>query len=151
MVDLLQLQQYLDDVKAAVPAIKTTYLVIDDSQIVEIMKDIRESDNLILLALVPSHAVTGNDADALRSKDIMAFLVLKKAERKIRHSEFINNLHSCQQAIKEVQLKMLNDMGDDENCIFLRQLEPASVTIDPVWSLAGTDGYEMNFYLHTNL
>ena len=151
MVDLLQLQQYLDEVKSAVPAIKTTYLVIDDSQIVEIMKDVRESDNLILLALVPSHAVTGNNYDNSQSKDIMAFLVLKKAERKIRHSEFINNLHSCQQAMRAVELKLLIDMADDENCSFLRQLEPSSLTIDPVWSLAGTDGYEMNFYLHTNL
>ena len=152
MVDLLQLQQYLDVVKEAIPAINTTRLVIDDSQIVEIMRDIKESENLILLGIVPSHAVSGQDIDDMRSKDMLAFLVLKKVDRKVKHSEFIDNLHSCQKAIREVEFKLLNDYADIENCSsFLRQLIHSSITIDPVWGLAGTDGYEINFSLHTNL
>ena len=82
----------------------------------------------------------------------MAFLVLKKVDTKVKHSVFIDNLHSCQQAIRAVELKLLNDMADDDNCAsFLRQLDPSSITIDPVWGFAGTDGYEINFSLHTNL
>lgn len=152
MIDLLELEQYLDEIKEAVPAIKTTYLVIDDSQIIEIVKDIRESDNLILLGIVPSHSVSGSNVDNLRSKDIMAFLVVKKADRKIKHSDFIANLYSCQQAIRAVELKMLSDMANDDNCgSLMRQLEVTSIDINPIYYLAGTDGYEINFYLHTSL
>jgi hypothetical protein len=152
MVDILRLQEYLDEVKEAVPAINITRLVVDDSQIIEIMKDIREKDNLILLAIIPSHSVTGTNIDSLQAKDSMAFLVVKKVDRSLKHTEFINNLHSCQQAIKAVELKLLNDMSNDENCTsIMRQLEPTSINIEPVWGLAGTDGYEINFYLHTSL
>jgi len=152
MVDLLQLQQYLEEVKAAVPAIKTTRLVIDDTQITEIIKEIKVSDNLILLGIVPAHQVRGTSYDNVQSKDIMAFLVLKKADRKEKHSVFITNLHKCQQAIRAVQLKLLTDMDDDENCgSFLRQLDVGSMAIDPVWQLGGADGYEINFSLYTSI
>jgi len=152
MTDLLRLQDYLAKIKSKVPAIKTAHLVIDDSQLTDIMKDLKESDNLILLALLPSHTMQGQDEDDVHSKDLMAFLVLKKADRKIKHAEFINNMHSCQEATRAVITKLILDKPDfEDGCSILNMLAAASITASPIWNLAGADGYQIDFELHSNL
>jgi hypothetical protein len=152
MIDLLQLQQYLEHLKENVPAINTAKLAIDDTQITAIVRDLKESDNLILLAIVPSHKLQGQDEDDVHTLDQLAFLVLKKVDRKVSHADFIINLHSCQVAAKEVVSRLIIDKTEyNDGCSFLNRLSVSSFKIDPVFALAGTDGYEIEFLLQTYL
>lgn len=150
MIDLLKVQEYMDDIKLNIPEIKTTYLVIDDSQITDIVKDLKESDNLILLGIVPSSEAEGQDEDDVKDKDIMAFLVLKKADRKVKHKTFVENLILCQKAAIAIKNKLAVDKQEYNNgCSFLNLLHVPSLRVDPIWSLAGTDGYEINFFMYS--
>lgn len=152
MIDLIEIEQYLEHVKDSVEAIKTTRLVIDDSHINEVLRELKESDNLLLLGLIPSHQTDGQDVDDVTSKDIMAILVLKKADRKIKYSDFIANMHTCQQAAKQIRLKLMGDMeAYNDGCSFLSMLNVPSISIDPIYGLGGADGYEINFNFNTHI
>jgi hypothetical protein len=152
MIGINTVRQYLEHIKQALPAIKTAHLVIDDAQINEYVKDLKDKDNLILLALVPSHRPEGKDEDNVRDKDMMCFLVLKKAERKIKPAEFMDNLALCQQTAQQLRYLLIQDMDEyNDGCSFLSQLDVASISLDPTYNLGGTDGYEINFSMYSNL
>ena len=151
MVDIKRLQDYLQEIKDKVPAITITYLVIDDSQITELMKEVKDRD-MVLLALVPSHGLEGAHEDNVRSKDLMAFLVMHKADRKMKHVDFIDNLHKCQLAGKEIVNKLILDKPDfEDGCSIINMLEVPSIKMDPVWQLAGADGYQIDYFLYSKL
>lgn len=152
MLDILQFRNYLEHLKETVDGINSVHLAIDDSQIADFVKDMKQSDNLVLVGIIPSHQAQAADEHSLMNKDLVALLVLRKADRKLRHNEFIEALHSCQLAAKAIELQLLHDMYSyNGGCSFLQMLEPGSINIDPLYALAGTDGYEINFSLRSHL
>lgn len=152
MLSINELKDYLEELKEAIPALKSSYLVIDDSQVGETLKEHRESGNLILYGFIPSHKGLGQTADDARVKDLAAFMVLRKVDRNQRHDTFIENMATCQAAANAIYKKMLEDMHDDEHCYpFTARIDIASIEINPVWQLAGADGYDISFSLLSNL
>lgn len=152
MLDIMQFQTYLEHLKETIPAINTVHLAMDDDQIADFVKDMRSSDNMLLVGIIPSHQPRSVNEDTVMNKDLVALLVLQKGDRKIKHSEFLQVLHGCQLAAKTIELQLLEDMYSyNGGCSFLSLLEVDSITIEPVRALAGTDGYEINFSMLTLL
>lgn len=151
MILLNTLKAYLQHVQEVYPQIKKADLVTDDNQINKFVEGCREGD-IILMMLIPSVATQGNNEGAVHDKDRTMFILVSKNDRKIRHSQFIDKMAICQELINNLRKKLINDMeAYNDGCSFLSQLEISSIGIDPVFNLSGTDGYEMEFSLKSDV
>lgn len=145
-----QVQQYGESLLTKVPDLKKFFLVVDDSQVVKVLNDISEDDNLILLGFIPSHRSEGTNVDNVQNRDFTLWMVLNKVDRNDGQDAFIASFQRCQLAAKAVEKQMLADKPNFNNiCSLMRQLQVASIEINPVWALAGCDGYEINYQLLT--
>ena len=134
----------------SIPELNKFILVVDDSQIVKEMKDITYDDNLILVGFIPSHKADGTDVDNVQNRDFTLWMVLNKVDRNDGQEAFIASFKKCQLAALEIEKKMLADKPNLGNgCTMMRQLQVATIDINPVWALAGCDGYEINYQLLT--
>lgn len=148
MTSPIELQEYLEHCVAKIADIKTQFAVIDDGQIPKLISDLAERDNLLLFGILPSYGTDAKDEDAARSRDYFSFLILKKGDREIKHSEFIGNMQRCMIAANDFRKLLFEDIAAYKNgCSFLTSLRPETIKIDPLWNFCGMDGYEI--YLET--
>jgi hypothetical protein len=151
MILIEQVEQYGYKLVQDIPELKKFLLVLDDSQLTKFMSKISIDDNLILVGFIPSHETTGTNVDNVQNRDNMLWMVLNKVNRGDGMEAFVDSFKKCQLAAKEVEKQMLEDKPRFGNgqCTLMKQLEVASIKIDPVWALAGCDGYEINYSLLT--
>lgn len=148
MLTVLEFQEYVDHCVAAMDSISKGFVVIDDGQVPKLVTELTGADTMILLGILPSYGTEANDEDSAKSRDMMSFLMLSKAERTEKHSDFIKRLDSCVLAAKEFRVKLIMDIQNyQDGCSFLTQLIPKSIKIDPIWNFCGMDGYEI--YMET--
>lgn len=152
MVDITKIRDYADEVLVQIPEIKKRYIVMDDSQLSKVMMDVKVSDYFILVGFIPSHKLEGANADTAKTKDRSIWLILHKVDRNKGADYLLDMMAQNQQATKKLIQKMLNDsVMTDNTCGLMRMLEVNSITVDPVWSLAGCDGYEIYYQMKTNI
>lgn len=150
MILIEKVEEYGARLIATVPELKICLLVCDDSQLADVMKDITHSDNIILVAFIPSHEVLGTNVDNVQDLDSLLWMALEKTDVKDGHQEMINSFKRTQIAIKKIKNQMLEDKPNFSDCgNTMKKLEVASIKIDPIWRLAGTNGYELNYRLIT--
>lgn len=151
MILISKVQEYGENLLTKIDDLKKFIMVLDDSQLVSEMSDISEDQNLILVGFIPSHKSEGGNVDDVQNRDFMLWMVLNKVDRQQGQEAFIASFKKCQLAAKEVEKQMLADKPNLGNspCTLMRQLQIPSISIDPVWALAGCDGYEINYQLLT--
>lgn len=150
MILIDKLETYGEKLITLIPDLKKFILVVDDSQLVKEMSNVTFDDNLILVGFIPSHKADGTNVDNVQNRDFCLWMVLNKVDRNDGQEAFIASFKRCQLAAKEIEKQMLTDkpnLGD--GCTMMRQLQLATIDINPVWALAGCDGYEINYQLLT--
>jgi hypothetical protein len=151
MVDLLLIKDYADQIMQEIPEFTKSLIVMDDSQLNKIISGITTKDGFVLVGFIPSHKLEGKTADDVKTKDRSLWLVLHKVDRDKGLVYLFDKMVSSQALTKKLVKKMLNDsVMTDNTCGLMRMLLVPSLSIDPVWSLAGCDGYEINYELKTN-
>ncbi|MCB6097725.1 hypothetical protein [Flavobacterium psychrophilum] len=150
MILLEKIEQYGAHLLAEIPDLKKFYLVVNDSQIVKVLNEINEDDNLILIGFIPSHKSEGTNQDNVQNRDFSLWMVLNKVDRNDGQEAFIASFKRTQIAASAIEKQMLTDKPNfGGQCSLMRQLQVASIEINPVWALAGCDGYEINYQLLT--
>lgn len=152
MITISNLRTFTAEVLAEIPEFNKQLIVIDDSQLSKFMSDISEDDNLIFVAVIPSHKMNGNNSDDAMPLDLMLFMVLNKFDRQDGQEAFLNSMELCQLATKKLIDKMIANKRDETKmCGIMKFLQVQSISVDPVWELLGCDGYEINFQLKSRL
>lgn len=144
MISPKRLREYLIEIKDEITEINRCRLVIDDSQVVEILKSMRSSDNLLLLGVIPEYnSGASRDLDNINWQTDTAFLILKYVNYSSLSEEGEANVwEETFQAAKKLQEKILYDAGAGSNtCPELSNIIERSLDIKPVWKLGGTNGY----------
>jgi hypothetical protein len=150
MITIAQIKGYGNKLMSLIPEIKKVILVVSDSQLVEMMNDISDSENLILVAFIPSHQSDGSDVDNVQNRNSTLWLILNKIDRNEGHDAIMDSFEKTQPTALAIQKQMLLDKSNSSGtCSLMRQLIVNSINIDPVWALAGCDGYEINYQLTT--
>jgi hypothetical protein len=150
MILIEQIEQYGAHLLTEIPDLKKFILVLDDSHIVKELKDVNEDDNLILIGFIPSHKSEGTNQDNVQNRDFSLWMVLNKIDRNDGQEAFIASFKRTQLAAAAIEKQMLIDKPNfGGQCSLMRQLQVASIEINPVWALAGCDGYEINYQLLT--
>ena len=143
MITINQIATFLESVKDEIPGINKTFLFIDDSHLTSHLRDVSESDNSILVGIIPSHDTQGNDVDTVQYVDYLLFMILNKRDSR-NYAETITKLANAQSITKKFVQKLLSDATDDSKpCSFLKKLDANSISIDPIWDLAQCDGYSI--------
>lgn len=149
MITIEKIEQYGNKLKDTITDIRHFIMVVDDSQLVNEVKDITDDQNLILVGFIPSHKSDGSSVDDAQNRDFTLWMILNKVDRR-NQQEFIQSFKRCQAAALEIEKQMLADKPSFGNqCTMMRQLEVKSILIEPVWAFAGCDGYEINFEMKT--
>jgi hypothetical protein len=149
MILIEKVEEYGTKLLNDISVIKKFLIVCDDSQLAKEVKDYTDSDNIILVGFIPSHETIGTNVDNVQDVDVMLWLVLEKNDSKGGHQATIESFKRTQLAVKAIKTQMLNDKPNFSCSNTMKELEVASFAIDPVWGLAGCDGYEINYKLKT--
>ncbi|MFY0481470.1 hypothetical protein ACI6PS_02595 [Flavobacterium sp. PLA-1-15] len=151
MIDIAKVEAYAEELKSKIPEITSTLIVIDDTQLSKCLADFSIGD-CFLVGFIPSHQLDGTNADNAMSSDHMLWLVLNKIDRNEGTDHFMIKMKLAQKITKDVIKQMLEDKpGFGGSCGIMKFLQIPTIKADPVWSLNGCDGYEINYSLKTGL
>lgn len=141
------LTEYTKELKEYIEPINFHRVVIDDSELVLYLQDLRKSDNMILMAVIPEISTQSRDEDNFLLRASHSFLVLEKtSESNMRYDDGIEMWERTYQAAEDIVRKMMEDKTA-ATCTFLRRLNPSSITISPVWKKASTNGWMITYSL----
>lgn len=155
MLQINRIREYQVEVKNLLldasnkPLFGYTTMVVDDSQLSRVLKERSESDNTMLISIVPDHVVTGSD-DALLIQNAVSFFILDKtAYSEHDHDSFIDIFTSTQSKALAFVKQLLKDKDRPRgsSCSFLSWLKPNSITIFPIWGKDDCNGWQIDFTL----
>lgn len=145
MLSINRLYEYLAESKSEIERIKSIKLVVDDSEIVNELDAHKESDNMILMGVIPIYDTSGSNDDAITHNNYLMFLVLEKTNySKFKNQdERVSMWNRTHEVIKEFEEKLISDKSDSEDgkCPELKDLDVRSIRIEPVWKLGGCNGW----------
>ena len=153
MITPAAVKAILNEMKATIPGIKTSELVVNESQLANFVKELSEEDNNILLGIIPEAAMVG-DQDSLKWNNALLFFIFKKtSSRDVTHNDFIdifNETLNCANQLVEILLaEKSGDNGDF--CGIANELVEDSIDVQPVWNYFGCNGYLVKISLLTNV
>ncbi len=151
MLLISDFRTYVSGLNTFFAEIERNEVVIDDSQITRFLEDCPDDNKYIILGILPKHKPMGNE-DTIQSIDTASILILKKVTRSDQdHNAFLNNFEEAQILTRAVVLKLRADKMNEENlCSIMKFLTIESIDVNPIWALAGCDGYEIDFSLQTH-
>jgi hypothetical protein len=153
MLNLTHLNQFLIDAKASIDTINFTDLVADDSELVSILKDRKETDNHYLIAVIPDYKLTGNENSLKWNNQLMFMVVSKASSRTITKAERNTIIGEVQQTAKAViELILEKKSGDNGDfCGMMNEVIEDSILMTIVWEKAQCHGWIIEIDLLTKV
>ena len=141
----LQLKALLLQIQNAIPQIKKSWCVVDDSQLSTKISDCRNEDNMLLVGMIPNYGTTGTNADSYRDTTQGMIMILEKTDySNLTDDEFIDLFERTYQVAKSVR-NMLLQLATEGCNSSVRNIFVDSLTIEPVWKKSDCNGYLINF------
>lgn len=148
MFRISQLKEYAQVLKDSVDELKSCHMAVTVEELSQILAKHKKDENLLLLALVPSHDMAGGQHDA-QWINICGFFILEKTDYKHGRAEFLEIFERTQEAAYKVVEKMREDKdtGGGIYCNFLAGLDESSISIEPIKMQDDCNGHylELNF------
>lgn len=139
------LQSYVQELQDSIKALNFNRVVIDDGEVVKYLQDLRTSDNMILLGVIPEMTANSRDEDNFQLKGSHLLMILEKtSDSNMRYDDAMAMWERTYQAAEDVVRKLMTDKVEGD-CATLRRLDPNSITIVPVWKKASTNGWLITF------
>lgn len=139
MILLSKFDQLCTDIRAAVPAIKTQFIVADEEHAVTKLKD---TAGVILLAIIPSAVREGENNAGIDADDTW-FFILEKGPVDQSNQKEIEQYTRLQEII--LQVREFIEEGFANADPRLRRYRPASTKIDPEYKeFGGFNGWSMS-------
>lgn len=148
MIDVNFLISYAERLKNAIESINYKQVIVDRDQLVKFLEERTKEDKHMLFMLIPSYGTEGkNDDDMLKRADTVIFVLQKTDYSSLKHDEFLQIIQETLMTAKAIEDKMKADKNDfsEEGCMYMKQLNVASINIDPVWGLAECNGWTIEF------
>lgn len=140
------LKQYTQELQEQISGLNKWRCVVDDSQLIHFLSEHQQSDNNILMSVIPDFGTRARDIDNAMLTPSTAFYVLKKTDYSSHnHDEFLDIFIETFDQCQDIVTKMLNDAT--QGCEVIRYLKPESITITPVWGKASCNGWVINVNL----
>lgn len=152
MIGVKRLYEWLVETKAEIAEINSVDLVVDDSELANLVGTKTPSDNYILLGVIPEFDTSPTvDEDTITHNNFLMFMVLKKMDYSKFKSqdERIDFWDESQQVISKLEQKLLEakTTGGNGRCPEFMHLNEKSIHIQPVWKFAQTNGWMLTVTL----
>ena len=153
MLSITRLNEFLAEAKAEISTIKYINMVVDDSQLVKLLKDRETEENNFLIGIVPQFGIDG-DEDKTKWNNQLMFMVLAKTSRSNTDLEeqvqLLENTRLTAQALVNYMLESkTGDNGD--MCGLMNQLVENSIVVTPIWEKAQCCGWMIQIDLLTRV
>lgn len=146
MISPKQLLTYCQNAMQDIPEIKTVKVVVDESQLVDRIRTLKETDNQILVAVLPEYDTANSDSiDNLRDNNYLAFLILEKVNYKaITEDKELDVWENTLPTIVQLRERIIRHSAQGcADCPDFSNIDAASIRIEPVWKMAECNGYIM--------
>lgn len=151
MIDIEKVEEFGEYIKTKISEINKFFFIVDDSDLVKMLGDVKQTDNLLLIGFIPSHNNEGTSADNVTVDNHLVWLILHKYNKNEGYKVMLDNLKTSQKVAKKINQLMLLATEDNGDCPKFHGIVTNSISIDPVTGLAGCDGWEINFKTNTKL
>lgn len=151
MISILRLKELLLEVKDKIDAVKKTHLVVDDSELVSFLKDMPESDNIVLVGVIPDFKLLGTE-DQSSWNNMLTFMFFEKSsQRDMTDDDYIDVFTRTQQAAKDFVLFLLETKAETGTiCGLTDKLKEDSILLRPIYKKAQCNGWMVEIDLETD-
>lgn len=138
MISPKKLKENIMEATAYIPAIKSREVVATDDEFVEFLKDHKEADNILLVAVLPAYGGFGEEDEA-GTMSFMQFFLLEKVDyKKLKGDDYIAVFERTLAAARDFLSGMF---GLGVGCqVDVLQYD---FQIRPISRKAGCNGYEI--------
>lgn len=146
MIAISRLYEFLIEKKAEITELNTVKLVVDESEIINDLSAHKESDNMILVGVIPAfdNSPTKNE-DAIAQNNYLMFMILEKTNYAKFKSmdDRVSLWNRTQQVMGKFYESLIEAKTTGANglCPEFHELDISSIRIDPVWMLAQCNGW----------
>lgn len=151
MLRVNRLREFVVEVKAAIPLIKFSQVIITNDEFTKFLEERKTADNTMLFAVIPEHSVSGREDSTKAENYLQFFFIDKSAEKNLKHDEKLD-LYNKVQGIVQSFVKLIIDAKSGEtdyfqSCNMLSELNEESIEIKVFWDGLQCRGYEVLFDL----
>jgi len=141
MISLIDFDKYWHQMPTKVPALKKVFLVSDESELRDFVKDISPADQPFAMVLIPSANSRGSEPDNFGENNQTLFYILER-EDKTEHTTLQLQMRT-QPVCEAVKDQLLNDKT---SCSLLWNLREDSFETDPESKISSLcSGWSVSF------
>jgi hypothetical protein len=149
MILIPELKIYTAEIKAAIPAIKTSHMLLNEAEVVKYLNGIKKTDNQIMLTIIPDAQSKAKDEDNIIMNNAMGFFFLEKTEySSSQQNDWIAIFERTQATALEFVKKLIYDKTFG-SCGFNKDLDVNNISIKPESGLASCNGWSVEVYFDT--
>lgn len=149
MLNATKLREFLDAAKTAIPEIKQTIPVISDDDVALRTRDIKTSDNeVVLVGVLPSYGLNFRDSDNYYHNNKMMLFLVKKFDTRKGYDAFLNIYDETGPLVLKLEEWLFAEAEKFPCNPIFKQIDFRTFTPDPVRDYHGFYGYMINFDLN---
>ena len=147
MIKVRELKTYFDSCINRLDSIKKLILVVNESQLADKIRDLKQADCPFMVLVIPSADALAKDNDNITEANSLLLYILQKASRSDLTDELELLMYEItQNAISDLKNLMLADKQNSDNgCSFLRKLNLDTFHTDPEYNYLDCYGWSLSF------
>ena len=80
MILISELKLYTTQIQEAIPAIKTSHLLLNEAEVVKYLSGMKKTDNQLMLVIIPDARTKARNEDSIVMNNALGFFFLEKTE-----------------------------------------------------------------------
>ena len=143
MITIKQLREAMAEIVSEIPEINKIRFVIDDDQLADTMEKFKNTENTMLVCLVPTYQSFAENEDITGYISFMQFFLVDKVDYKTFPSE--DAFTELFIKIQEIAFNFIGKLFEYQigDCLVFGNLQPNSLVIRPVRNKAQCNGWEI--------
>ncbi len=149
MILISELKLYTTQIQEAIPAIKTSHLLLNEAEVVKYLSGMKKTDNQLMLVIIPDARTKARNEDSIVMNNALGFFFLEKTELSTSQGpDWLAIFERTQETAVEFIRKLIRDKNWG-SCGFNRDLDVNNISIEPITGLASCNGWTVEVYFDT--
>lgn len=147
MLRVNDLKTLLQECQNEITGINKNILLLDDSELTNFLKDLKPTDNCMLIGVMPQFQPKGSE-DSIEFIAQLQFMILKKSADKDfkNHDEYLQMFQDTQDLMMEFIEKLFGEKMENL-CSGMANYIEESISVYPVWRKAQCNGWAIEIDL----
>lgn len=153
MLKINRLREFVAEAVASLDELQVGKVVVTKDEISRFMKEHSEEENMLLIAIVPEHNISGAE-DAWESENDLGFYILEKTDYSEHDHDSYLDIFARTQEAAEKFVSFILEQSDNEYStlcgLFQNFGNNVNLPISPVKGLSGCNGYFIGLNFNTS-